>query len=179
MKILGLRSVAPLLLLAAVAGLVPDPIYAQAKPTRPRKETKSVDLKFPGQPSADPFAANIISLEQRLWEASKNSDKATYADLLASDYYEVTDLGISSRAEAVGSVEGPVTNYTLGDFKVTKLAENAALVTYRANVRAGGRSQPALNVFDTELWVNKDGKWQTTFFQETSAPHQGSQRRKR
>ena len=179
MKILGLRSVAPLLFLVAVAGLVPDSIHAQARPYKPPKETKSVDLKFPGAPSTDPFTANVINLEQRLWEASKNADKATYADLLASDYYEVTDLGISTRAEAVSSVEGPITNYTLGDFKVTKLAENAALVTYRANVRAGGRSQPALNVFDTELWVNKDGKWQTTFFQETAAPHHSAARRKR
>ena len=179
MKIVGFRSVAAVALLAAAAGLVPDSIHAQAKPARPPKETKSVDLKFPGQPSADPFADNIIKLEQRLWEASKNADKAAYADLLANDYYEVTDLGISTRAEAVSNVEGPVTNYALDNFKVTKLAENAALITYRANVRAGGRSQPALNVFDTELWVNKDGKWQTTFFQETSAPHHVAQRRKR
>lgn len=179
MKILGLRSVAALALLAAVAGLVPDSLGAQTRPYKKPKETKSVDLKFPGQPAVDPFTDNIIKLEHSLWDASKNSDKATYAGLLANDYYEVTDVGISSREEAVSSVEGPVTDYTLDDFKVTKLAENAALVTYRAHVRTGERSQPALNVLDTELWVNKDGKWQTTFFQETAAPHRSITRRKR
>jgi hypothetical protein len=164
-----------LMLSAASAG------WAQSRtaPKKPPKETKSVDLKFSNKP-ADPFTENIVTLEKRLWEASKNADKATYAGLLASDYYEVTDLGMSGRAEALENVEGPVADYDLEDFRVTKLADNAGLVTYRASVRPGGRSQPALNVLDTELWVNRDGKWQTTFFQETSLPHnQQRQRRKR
>src|SRR5579863_1372480 len=156
MRIVRFRSAVPLVLLAALAGLVPYSSPAQTRSAKPPKETKSLDLKFPGQPSVDPFTDNIIALEKRLWEASKNSDKVTYADLLASDYYEVTDLGISSRAEALGNVEGPVTSYNLDDFKVTKLAENAALVTYRASVRSTTRSQPTFNVLDTELWVNRD-----------------------
>ncbi|HEV2492362.1 MAG TPA: nuclear transport factor 2 family protein [Terriglobia bacterium] len=140
------------------------------------KETKSLDLRFSNQPP-DPFKENIISLEKRLWEASKNFDKATYASLLATDYYEVSDLGISTRAEALESLEGPVADYNLDDFKVTKLADNAALVTYKSSVRAGSST---VNALDTELWVNRDGKWQTTFFQETSLSRSTArQRRKR
>ena len=178
MKKTELWAVILLMFVAASLGL------AQTHPATPKtakstKETKAIDLKFSNK-SVDPFTDNIVSQEKRLWEASKNADKATYASLLANDYYEVSDLGISTRAEALENVEGPVTNYDLEDFKVTKLADNAALVTYRASVRSGGRSQPALNVLDTELWVNKDGQWQTTFFQETSLPRsQARQRRKR
>lgn len=150
---------------------------AVQRATKP-KETKSINLAFSNQPP-DPLTENIVSLEKRLWEASKNFDKATYSGLLASDYYEVTDLGISGRAEALDSLEGPIADYDLEDFKVTKLADNAALVTYRASVRAGGRNQPALNVFDTELWVNKDGKWQTTFFQETGLPRSSARERRK
>ena len=144
------------------------------KMTKP-KETKSLDLRFSNQPP-DPFAENVISLEKRLWEASKNFDKATYASLLASDYYEVSDLGLSTRAEALDSLEGPVADYSLDDFKVTKLADNAALVTYKSSVRAGSST---VNALDTELWVNRDGKWETTFFQETGLPRSSARTKRK
>ncbi len=165
--------VVPLVLVTASLGL------SQGRATQKKpKETKSLDLKFSSKP-VDPFMDNIINLEKHLWEASKNADKATYAGLLASDYYEVSDLGISNRAEALENLAGAVANYDLEDFKVTKLADNAGLVTYRSTVRAG-RNEPVVNALDTELWVNRDGKWQTTFFQETAVPRsQAHARRKR
>jgi hypothetical protein len=147
---------------------------ATQRTTKP-KETKSLDLRFSNQ-APDPFTENIVSLEKRLWEASKNFDKATYASLLASDYYEVSDLGMSSRAEALDSLEGPVADYDLDNFKVTKLADNAALITYRSRVRAGSST---VNALDTELWLNRDGKWQTTFFQETAQPRSQARRERR
>lgn len=156
---------------AALAGAQGRTVHKMTKP----KETKSLDLRFSNQPP-DPFTENIVSLEKRLWEASKNFDKATYASLLANDYYEVSDLGISSRAEALDSLEGPVADYQLDDFKVTKLADNAALITYRSAVRAGSST---VNALDTELWVNRDGKWESAFFQETGLPRSAARTRRK
>src|SRR5215471_16958637 len=100
-------TVALILLATATLG------WSQTRPVQKRpKETKSVDVKFASKP-VDPFTDNIITQEKRLWEASKNADKATYAGLLANDYYEVSDLGISSRADALENLEGPVTKYDL------------------------------------------------------------------
>jgi len=105
------------------------------------------------------------------WEALKNKDKKSYAELLADDYQgvEVDGRGERNKIQAVNDlVEQNVANYTLWGYKLIPLGPDAALVIYESTIQFPPKAQIRYSrVYISELWVKRAGQWKELHYQET------------
>ncbi|HXM12205.1 MAG TPA: nuclear transport factor 2 family protein [Terriglobales bacterium] len=105
------------------------------------------------------------------WEALKNKDKKSYAELLADDYQgvEVDGRGERTKIQALNELaDTNVFNYTLWGLKLIPLGPDAAFVIYESTMQFPPRSQIRFSrVYITELWVKRAGQWKELHYQET------------
>ena len=105
------------------------------------------------------------------WEALKNKDKKTYAELLADDYegVEVDGRGERTKIQSVNEVaEQNVFNYTLWGYKLIPLGPDAALAIYEVTIQFPPKAQIHFSrVYISELWVKRAGQWKELHYQET------------
>jgi len=128
-----------------------------------------------GQASSVPAASELKNMfEAKIkveWEALKNKDKKSYAELLADDYQgvEVDGRGERSKTQAVNElVQQNVFNYTLWGCKVISLSPDAAFVIYESTIQFPPGAQLRISrVYITELWVKRAGQWKELHYQET------------
>lgn len=115
----------------------------------------------------DALAAELKGLEEELLvPAVRKSTRLT--ELLADEFIEFGSSGriyTKSDLVAVLQAESPVAQ-TTSDFKVTILAPDVALLTYRI-LR---HSQPAVQTLRSSVWRRAKGHWQMVFHQGTIAP---------
>ncbi len=114
--------------------------------------------------------AQIVALEKRGWEAIKNKDYANAASLQAEDYQEIDMDGLRNKVQALQYARNLVlTDYAMSDVKLTMLAKDVALLTYKATETGTFKGQPLSPkpfYFGT-LYMNRHGKWLAVFLQET------------
>jgi len=105
------------------------------------------------------------------WEALKNKDKKSYAELLADDYQGVMvdGRGERNKIQSVNELsEGNVFNYTLWGYKLIPLGSDAALVIYESTMQFPPKAQIRYSrVYISELWVKRSGQWKELHYQET------------
>jgi hypothetical protein len=105
------------------------------------------------------------------WEALKNKDKKSYAELLADDYQgvEVDGRGERTKLQAVDELlQQNVFNYTLWGFTVTSLGPDAVLVVYESTIQFPPTAQIRYSrVYISEIWVKRAGQWKELHYQET------------
>lgn len=105
------------------------------------------------------------------WEALKNKDKKTYAELLADDYQGVMvdGRGERNKIQSVNELaEQNVFNYTLWGYKLIPLGPDAALVIYESTIQFPPKAQIRYSrVYISELWVKRAGQWKELHYQET------------
>ncbi len=139
------------------------------KPTVPAKTDESRPSSSVSADSGlkDMFEAKI----KTEWEALKNKDKKSYAELLADDYQgvEVDGRGERNKIQAVNDlVEQNVANYTLWGYKLIPLGPDAALVIYESTIQFPPKAQIRYSrVYISELWVKRAGQWKELHYQET------------
>lgn len=113
----------------------------------------------------------LISNERRTWELYKNKDVKGLAELTAGDYYDIYPAGeaVDKRRYLQDVLETEVKDYALSDFKVVMLNEAAAIVVYRARVRAAVRGREIKSeVAVTSGWARRGGKWLNVFYRENA-----------
>ena len=119
----------------------------------------------------NPVAHVLEAKERKLWEDFKNKNKAGLAALLDDEFRQFEE-GLSAfgdkKAEVNAVDEFELTTYTLSDFTVKSLGQNAALVTYIAQYegKSGGEASKAKSVF-AEVWIRKGNEWKDLYMQET------------
>jgi hypothetical protein len=105
------------------------------------------------------------------WEALKNKDKKSYAELLADDYQgvEVDGRGERNKIQAVNElVQQNVFNYTLWGYKLIPLSPDSALVIYESTIQFPPTAQIRISrVYISEIWVKRAGQWKELHYQET------------
>jgi|SRR5580658_279539 hypothetical protein len=105
------------------------------------------------------------------WEALKNKDKKSYAELLAEDYQgvEVDGRGERNKIQAVNELDVQnVFNYTLWGYKLITLGPDAALVIYESTIQFPPTAQVRYSrVYISEIWVKRAGQWKELHYQET------------
>jgi len=109
--------------------------------------------------------------ETALWNAWKNKDAKPFQNWLAADGVMVGEQGVGTKAEVVqmmGSSPCEIKSFTLSDWKLSQVNDNAAMLTYKgvADGTCGGQPIPA--VWASSLWVNRKGKWMAFSHQETN-----------
>jgi hypothetical protein len=114
----------------------------------------------------------ILSMERRAWEAVKARDAKAFTDLFAADGLMADSMGFSTRAGFLQVLPDlTIDQYMLNDVKVMMIDKNAALITYKADVKGSfkGKAFPANPAFVSSIWARRDGKWMTVYHQETIA----------
>jgi uncharacterized protein (TIGR02246 family) len=114
--------------------------------------------------------ATLIAQEKEVWEAMKKKDLQGFAGYLAEDMIYVTKTGVHTKAETVkGIADGPMPELTLDDWKVTMIDNDAAIVTYRMNIKAVACGPAATSERNSTVWAKRNGKWLVVFHQDTMA----------
>jgi len=137
-------------------------------PTTPVKDPAATQSTV----SPDSDLKNMFEAKIRVeWEALKNKDKKTYADLLADDYQgvEIDGQGERTKLQAVNELaDGNVFNYTIWGLKLIPLGPDAAFVIYESTMQFPPKSQVRYSrVYVSELWVKRNGEWKELHYQET------------
>ena len=112
----------------------------------------------------DALAAELKGLEEELLVPTvRKSTRLT--ELLADEFIEFGSSGRTyTKSDLVAALqaESPVAQ-TTSDFKVTSLAPDVALLTYK--IRRDG--QPPVHTLRSSIWVRSRGRWQMVFHQGT------------
>ena len=121
---------------------------------------------------ASPAAADaIIAREKEIWETIRAKNPEGFAAMLADDYVYVGEAGVYDKATIVNSIKQLVfTDLSFSDWKVVKLDEDAAVVTYTVTSKgtSDGQPLPGTPMRGGSLWANRGGKWLGVFHQETA-----------
>ena len=125
-------------------------------------------------PAAAPPASDetlIRTLEADSWVAWKNHDGAFFEQFLSDDHVEIHGYGVAGKAAVIAGVRSPacvVRSYALGPLTLTRVAEDAILVTYRAeqDTRCGQQQVPS-PVWASSLYARRMGRWVNVLYQHT------------
>ena len=116
---------------------------------------------------------SLVDLERRSWVAWKGNDATFFSGFLSDDHVEVGARGILGKSDivaGVGSGACKVESYALGEIKFTRLAEDTALLSYRAEQKTlcGGHAVPS-PAWASSLYVKRGARWVNVFYQQTPA----------
>ena len=116
--------------------------------------------------------AEAIAKEKAVWDALKRKDYDAFANMLATDYLEVGDDNTYDKAGIVNYLKDlDFTEATFSDWKLVPIDKDASLLLYNVNIKGKFKGQdiPPGPYRASSAWVNRDGKWQAIFYQETLA----------
>lgn len=133
---------------------------------QPSAQPASVKAAAMPNASATISEDDLIAKEKQVWDAIKRKDYDAFAAFLADDQMEVNSNGVYDKAGTIKGVkEIDLSSATLSDFKVLKLDNDAAIVTYL--VKGSPPLFPAEGELHSSVWVKRKGKWLAVFHQGT------------
>jgi len=121
--------------------------------------------------SAAPSEADMTAKEKAVWDTLKKKDYDAFGNMITSDYLEVTDGGVSDKESILKDIKDfDLTDATLSNWKMLPVNNDAAIVTYEVTLKAKykGTDVPPGPYRAAAAWVNRDGKWQALFYQQTA-----------
>lgn len=109
---------------------------------------------------------------RKAWEDFKKKDKKSFSAILADEFREVEEDGgglRDAKAEVAEIDAFDINQYTLSDFTVHPIGNEAALVNYVASYSgsAGGQKVDGKEVC-AEIWVKHGGTWKVLYVQSTN-----------
>lgn len=143
------------------------------KPATPAssKPAGATTKALPGQ-KVEEMMDTFQMLEKGFWNAWKNKNSKPFEQYMAPNSLIIDNTGITDKENAVKSIAGcEVRGFTLSDFKLTKIDNDNALLTYKAtNIDAVCAAQKApANVYASTVFSKSGGKWWMLFHQESAA----------
>ena len=144
-------------------------IFAAACTTEPTTNT-NMSSNANTTKSAAPSEADITAKEKAVWDTLKKKDLAAFGNMLASDYIEVGDDGVFDKAGIIADLKDlNLTDATFSDWKMLPIDNDAVILTYNTNLKGTfkGEAVPPGPYHSAAVWVNRDGKWQSFFYQQT------------
>ncbi len=118
----------------------------------------------------------LISYEKQSWEAVKRKDYQTFESFLADDFYDIfaNGKGVTKSELLQNYIRGVnLIDYSLYDFKVIMLNNDAAIVVYTALAHGTESEAKSREVEVSEIhaavtsgWAKRDGKWLNVFYRE-------------
>ena len=158
-------------ILIAILAVIFITSSALAQAVGEKKDANSNAAKPKPAMSKKAIERKLIASEKALWEAFKNKDAKPFEKSLASDALQLDQSGVVTKADVLKSIGGcDVKDYALSDFKTLSLPGGATLLIYKAVVHGtcGGQAIPE-TTYASSIWVDRGGKWQALFHQESTA----------
>lgn len=110
---------------------------------------------------------HLRQLEEQLLQPKFRKSVEDVAALLADEFVEFGSSGrVFDKKQTIDALQNePQINLSLTDFKCVLVAQDVALVTYRAmRRRESGESSDSLR---SSVWKGIEGRWQVVFHQGT------------
>ena len=118
----------------------------------------------------------LIAYEKQSWEAVKRKDYKTFESFLADDFYDIfaNGKGVTKSELLQNYIRGVnLIDYSLNDFKVIMLNNDAAIVVYTALAHGTESQAKSRKVEVSEIhaavtsgWAKRNGKWLNVFYRE-------------
>ena len=110
----------------------------------------------------------FVDLEKKVWEALRNGDSESDADLLTDDFLGVYDTGFSGKLEHCGQLsDGPVVStYEILEPRILILSERLVLLSYLASWTKP-ESNKLEKMYVTSIWKQTASGWKNLFSQDT------------
>src|SRR5688572_19949831 len=147
-------------------------LIAGACAVPPTNQSVATNTSSPSPAVAPLTEAEAIAKEKAVWDTLKAKDFAAYETMLAADYLEILPDGVNDRAGMLTAVKDlELTDVTFSDWRMIPLDKDAALLIYNATIKGTfkGQAFPESPYRSASGWVNRGGKWQAFFHQETLA----------
>ncbi len=117
------------------------------------------------------LGAELITMEQKVWEALKNKDLEGFGKNLAGDFLDFdADGTIYTRVSLLEYLKKvDLQDYTLEHFKAVVLNKDAVMILYKATVKGtiNGQPAPGIPINCSSTWIKRDRQWLAVFHQET------------
>jgi hypothetical protein len=162
------------LLLCAAAACEPAPSTNTANTNAPANmNAANVNAANSNTMSAAAWTNDdIINGDKKAWDLIKSKDYATFESLLDDHFIDVTPAKVNNKAETVADIKTfDLTDVSLSDFKVVKLDNDAAVVTYTVSLKGsvGGKPIPANAPAErhSTAKILRGGKWLAVYHQDT------------
>lgn len=122
-------------------------------------------------PAANTVGRQLMANEQKVLEALKKKDAATFASLVVADSWSVDEMGYTKTTDLIkGLADLKIDSITASEMKVLPMSATVSLVTYRMDQKGSFQGQPFPPVvYATTVWVNQSGTWHAMFHQESTA----------
>lgn len=123
-------------------------------------------------PSTQTTDAEIISLERQVWDALKSKNLEAFSAQLTDDHLYVTNDGIYDRSQLLENLKKiNFEEVSLEEFRVVRIGNDVAVVTYTANTKGGfdGQPFPGRPERNSTAWVRRNGRWLAAWHQDTYA----------
>ncbi len=117
-----------------------------------------------------PTEAEATAREKSTWDALKRKDYDAFANMLATDYLEVHSEGTYDKTGIVNYVKDlEFTEVNFSDWRMVPIDKDAVLLLYNVTLKGKfkGEDIPAGPYRASSIWVNRSGKWQAIYYQET------------
>jgi hypothetical protein len=162
-----LIALAALLLAASACATTTDNANATAN-TNTNANANAAPSATP-TPS-DVSQADIEAKERQAWDAVKSKNVDALGALLADDFTNVNDTGVYDKAGTVKGMQGEgTTDITLSNFKLLKVDEDAAAVTYDVAWTGAHEGKPrTVNLRASSAWAKRGGAWLAVYHQATA-----------
>lgn len=115
------------------------------------------------------IAAHLFDLETQLHRQDIRADDSALRRLIAEDFFEFGVSGtVWTRDAVIEALRGEsFSQREVTEFRVTLLADDVALVTYRGH-RVATMQRPASDSLRSSIWRLRGGQWQMQFHQGTA-----------
>ena len=116
-----------------------------------------------------PDVAEILKLENSVWDALVTGDGQADAALLDDTFLGVYETGFSDKAGHVGQLsDGPtVLRFSISEVRLLVPGDDLAILCYRAEFIRVGASEPEA-MYVSSIWQRTARVWRNIFSQDTA-----------
>lgn len=125
-----------------------------------------------GQQAHQQIESQIIALEHKYWEALRNKEAKTLAEIRAEDFREADQDGVLDKKQAAqAESDMEITSYALRNEKVEALQPNVALLTYEVAYKGSYKDKDisSPHAYVVSMYVRRNRSWRLAYSQETAA----------
>jgi hypothetical protein len=122
-------------------------------------------------------ARTIAARNEQMWQAYLEKNVVAHNAILSDDYTSIHPDGSlhDGPPSAAAIASAPIAAFRFSQFLVSRLAEDAVLATYVADVDTPPGTQPVHVRFAAgTVWVKRRGEWKCRFYQGTTVANETS-----
>lgn len=111
----------------------------------------------------------LIGYEKQTWVLYGKKDTKALAELASDDFYDIYADGtvVDKKQWLADMGDITVESYSLSDFKVIPLSDDAAVVVYQAQAQGAFKDRKiSSRVAVTSAWARRGGRWLNVFYRE-------------